>query len=93
MQYQTSTSRPQLSLFDGVIAQSLAPFGSLAPRSKAEQEKKDHLSELSLSGSSQHCHLLLTPILRELGDATDSRWLTLIAPPPSFHRASCASAA
>ena len=93
MQYQTSTSRPQLSLFDGVIAQSLAPFGSLAPRSKPEQEKKDHLSELSLSGSSQHCHLLLTPILRELGDATDSRWLTLIAPPPSFHRASCASAA
>ncbi|HAG18435.1 SOS-induced cell division inhibitor SulA [Stutzerimonas stutzeri] len=81
MQYQTSTSRPQLSLFDGVIAQSLAPFGSLAPRSKPEQEKKDHLSELSLSGSSQHCHLLLTPILRELGDATDSRWLTLIAPP------------
>lgn len=36
---------------------------------------------MSLSGSSQHCHLLLTPILRELGDATDSRWLTLIAPP------------
>ena len=68
MQYQTSTSRPQLSLFDGVIAQSLAPFGSVAPRSKPEQEKKDHLSELSLSGSSQHCHLLLTPILRELGD-------------------------
>jgi len=40
MQYQTSTSRPQLSLFDGVIAQSLAPFGSLAPRSKPEQEKR-----------------------------------------------------
>ncbi|MCQ4297449.1 SulA-like leucine-rich domain-containing protein [Pseudomonas stutzeri] len=80
MQYQTSTSRPQLSLFDGVIAQSLAPFGSLKPRSKTEQEK-EHLSELSLSGSSEHCHLLLAPILRELGDATDSRWLTLIAPP------------
>ncbi|MGE6686398.1 SOS-induced cell division inhibitor SulA [Stutzerimonas stutzeri] len=80
MQYQTSTSRPQLSLFDGVIAQSLAPFGSLKPRTKPEQEK-EHLSELSLSGSSEHCHLLLAPVLRELGDATDSRWLTLIAPP------------
>jgi len=80
MQYQTSTSRPQLSLFDGVIAQSLAPFGSLKPRTKPEQEK-EHLSELSLSGSSEHGHLLLAPVLRELGDATDSRWLTLIAPP------------
>ena len=63
------------------VSSHTAPFGSLAPRSKPKQEKKDHLSELSLSGSSQHCHLLLTPILRELGDATDSRWLTLIAPP------------
>ncbi|MCQ2041634.1 SOS-induced cell division inhibitor SulA [Stutzerimonas kunmingensis] len=80
MQYQTSTSRPQLSLFDGVIAQSLAPFGNLKPRNKPEQDK-EYLSELSLSGSSEHCHLLLAPILRELGDATDSRWLTLIAPP------------
>ncbi|EWC42669.1 cell division protein [Pseudomonas stutzeri] len=80
MQSQTSTSRPQLSLFDGVIAQSLAPFGSLKPRARPEQEK-EYLSELSLSGSSQHCHLLLAPILRELGDAADSRWLTLIAPP------------
>lgn len=80
MQYQTSTSRPQLSLFDGVIAQSLAPFGSLKARNKPEQDK-EYLSELSLSGSSEHCHLLLAPILRELGDAADSRWLTLIAPP------------
>lgn len=80
MQYQTSTSRPQLSLFDGVIAQSLAPFGSLKVRNKPEQDK-EYLSELSLSGSSEHCHLLLAPILRELGDAADSRWLTLIAPP------------
>ena len=80
MQYHTSTSRPQLSLFDGVIAQSLAPFGNLKPRSKPEQNR-EHLSELSLSGSSEHCHLLLAPILRELGDAADSRWLTLIAPP------------
>ncbi|MBE7377001.1 SOS-induced cell division inhibitor SulA [Pseudomonas lopnurensis] len=78
MQYQTSTSRPQLSLFDGIIAHSLTPFGEMKPRSKPEQE---YLSELSLSGSSEHCHLLLAPILRELGDAADSRWLTLIAPP------------
>src|SRR5690606_33874938 len=31
-----------------------------------------------------YCRLLLAPILRELSEATDTRWLTLIAPPASL---------
>lgn len=41
----------------------------------------DHVSELSLRGTSAHCLSLLGSILRELSQATDARWLTLIAPP------------
>ncbi len=81
MQYRSDTSRPQLSLFEGVIAQRALPLCSAPPVYSARPEP---LSELSLSGSIDHCHLLLTPILRELSEADDKRWLTLIAPPASL---------
>ncbi len=83
MQYQTTASKPpQLPLFDGLIAHNLTPFADIAriPVQIAEE----HLSEMTLSGSNEHCRLLLAPILRELSEAADIRWLTLIAPPSSL---------
>lgn len=81
MQYRSETMRPQLSLFEGMMAQRAMPFCA-APASV--ELRPEYLSELSLSGNSEHCHLLLTPILRDLSEADDKRWLTLIAPPGSL---------
>lgn len=78
MQYEL-TGKPQLSLFEGLMAQQLSPFG---PLPAAAQPDADYLSEMSVSGSEGHCRLLLAPLLRELSEA-DGRWLTLIAPPAS----------
>lgn len=81
MQYQPITGKPpQLSLFEGLIAHSLTPFAEIVTPPLAD----DRLSEMTLSGSNGHCRLLLAPILRELSEATDTRWLTLIAPPASL---------
>jgi cell division inhibitor SulA len=41
-------------------------------------------SELSLRGAAGNCLNLLAPILRELSEDQDARWLTLIAPPASL---------
>jgi len=84
MQYHpqpTAGKPPQLSLFVGLIAHRLTPFGDVA---SAPQPVEDCLSEMTLSGSGDHCRLLLAPILRELSEAADTRWLTLIAPPTSL---------
>ncbi|KTC62640.1 CDP-glycerol--UDP-pyrophosphoryl-N-acetylglucosaminyl-N-acetylmannosamine glycerophosphotransferase, partial [Pseudomonas fluorescens ABAC62] len=43
--------------------------------------------ELSLSGAAGSCLSLLAPILRELSEDQDARWLTLIAPPASLTQA------
>ncbi|KJH81666.1 cell division protein [Pseudomonas sp. KSR10] len=85
MQYhpQLSTSKPpQLTLFEGLIAHRLTPFEDVATAPKDPAD--DCLSEMTLSGSGDHCRLLLSPILRELSGAADIRWLTLIAPPASL---------
>ncbi|MFL9812442.1 cell division protein [Stutzerimonas sp. VN223-3] len=85
MQYQpqpTAGKPPQLSLFEGLIAHRLTPFGEMA--CAPPQPADDWLSEMTLSGSGGHCRLLLAPILRELSEAADTRWLTLIAPPASL---------
>jgi cell division inhibitor SulA len=44
-------------------------------------------SELSLRGAAGNCLNLLAPILRELSEDQDARWLTLIAPPASLTQA------
>ncbi|MBA1278597.1 MULTISPECIES: SOS-induced cell division inhibitor SulA [Pseudomonadaceae] len=85
MQYHpqpTTGKPPQLSLFEGLIAHRLMPIQEVV-RSKSK-ETDDSLSEMTLSGSSDHCHLLLASILRDLSEAADTRWLTLIAPPASL---------
>lgn len=84
MQYHpqpTAGKPPQLSLFEGLIAHRLTPFGELA---QVPQPADDCLSEMTLTGSGDHCRQLLAPMLRELSEAADTRWLTLIAPPVSL---------
>ena len=44
-------------------------------------------SELSLRGAAGNCLNLLAPILRDLSQDTNNRWLTLIAPPSSVTQA------
>lgn len=85
MQYQPQPAGgtpPQLPLFEGLIAHRLMPIGEVVCASP--QPTDDCLSEMILTGSGDHCRLLLAPILRELSEAADTRWLTLIAPPASL---------
>ena len=72
---------PQLSLFEGLIAHRRTPFGGVMP---APEPADDCLSEMTLSGSGEHCRLLLAPVIRDLSEAADTRWLTLIAPPATL---------
>ncbi|MFJ3486082.1 SOS-induced cell division inhibitor SulA [Pseudomonas sp. NPDC090202] len=44
-------------------------------------------SELSLRGAAGNCLSLLAPVLRELSQDSNDRWLTLIAPPTSVTQA------
>lgn len=44
-------------------------------------------SELSLRGAAGNCLSLLAPILRDLSEDRNDRWLTLIAPPASVTQA------
>ncbi|WP_407297786.1 SOS-induced cell division inhibitor SulA [Stutzerimonas zhaodongensis] len=84
MQYHhhpTAAKPPQLSLFDGLVAHRLTPFEEVE---RATQAGIDCLSEMTFSGSSDHCRMLLAPMMRELSEAADIRWLTLIEPPASL---------
>lgn len=77
MQFPQSLSRNQLPLFDAFLASTLA-----AVEESASQETT--FSEVSLRGAAGHCLTLLAPMLRELSEKDDERWLTLIAPPASL---------
>ncbi|OEC34936.1 cell division inhibitor SulA [Pseudomonas cuatrocienegasensis] len=82
MQIPQSLSRTQLPLFEGFLASSVAPL--LEQPAKHWQDAPEAFSELSLRGAAGHCLSLLAPILRDLSQNQDARWLTLIAPPPSL---------
>lgn len=73
-------SAAQISLFDAFLARPLPAL--LEVESPAGESQL--FSELSLRGASGHCLHLLAPVLRELSQAQDQRWLTLIAPPASL---------
>ncbi|OLU18988.1 MULTISPECIES: SOS-induced cell division inhibitor SulA [unclassified Pseudomonas] len=77
MQFPQSLSRNQLPLFDAFLASTIA----------AVEEPTSHeatFSEVSLRGAAGHCLTLLAPMLRELSEKDDERWLTLITPPASL---------
>jgi len=83
---QTSPQQTQLPLFEAFMAQPLAPILKDVVESPWSAEP-DVFSELSLRGAAGNCLNLLAPILRELSQEQDARWLTLIAPPASLTQA------
>ena len=73
---QQSLERPQSSLFGALLASPAADTNA--------GEDDQAFSELALRGAAGHCLHLLAPILRELSQNQDARWLSLVAPPASL---------
>ncbi|WP_445571583.1 SOS-induced cell division inhibitor SulA [Pseudomonas sp. E102] len=86
MQFPHTTQHTQLPLFEAFMAQPLAPVLNEVIESPWSVEP-EAFSELSLRGAAGNCLNLLAPILRELSQDQDARWLTLIAPPASVTQA------
>jgi cell division inhibitor SulA len=93
---QTPQQHAQLPLFEAFMAPYAPMLDVTAPRISARQipvldeiveapwgNEPEVFSELSLRGAAGNCLNLLAPILRELSQEQDARWLTLIAPPSS----------
>ncbi|SDX50372.1 SOS cell division inhibitor SulA [Pseudomonas syringae] len=76
----------QLPLFEAFLAQPIAPMLTDAVETPWSSEP-EVFSELSLRGAAGNCLNLLAPILRDLSEETNARWLTLIAPPSSLTQA------
>jgi len=84
MQFPQSLNRTQLPLFDAFLASTVTPLLADSTELPWQDDETEAFSELSLRGAAGHCLNLLAPILRELSDNHDERWLTLIAPPSSL---------
>jgi cell division inhibitor SulA len=86
MQFPQSLNRTQLPLFEGLMASAVTPL--LNPVVESPWlESPEAFSEISLRGAAGHCLNLLAPMLRELSQNNDARWLSLIAPPSSLTQA------
>ncbi|MBD9561478.1 SOS-induced cell division inhibitor SulA [Pseudomonas sp. PDM09] len=86
MQFPHTPQQAQLPLFEAFMAQPLTPILKDVVESPWSAEP-EVFSELSLRGAAGNCLNLLAPILRELSQDQDARWLTLIAPPASLTQA------
>ncbi|MCK1792347.1 SOS-induced cell division inhibitor SulA [Pseudomonas violetae] len=86
MQFPHTSQQAQLQLFEAFMVQPLAPILKDVVESPWSAEP-EVFSELSLRGAAGNCLNLLAPILRELSQDQDARWLTLIAPPASLTQA------
>ncbi|MGE8190229.1 SOS-induced cell division inhibitor SulA [Pseudomonas sp. NPDC086278] len=86
MQFPHTSQQAQLPLFEAFMAQPLAPILKDVVESPWSAEP-EVFSELSLRGAAGNCLNLLAPILRDLSEDQDARWLTLIAPPASLTQA------
>lgn len=86
MQFPHTSQQAQLPLFEAFMVQPMAPILEDVVKTPwcAEPEV---FSELSLRGAAGNCLNLLAPVLRELSQDQDARWLTLIAPPASLTQA------
>ncbi|WKW34669.1 SOS-induced cell division inhibitor SulA [Pseudomonas viridiflava] len=76
----------QLPLFEAFMAQPIVPMITDIVETPWSNEPEP-FSELSLRGAAGNCMNLLAPILRELSQDDDARWLTLIAPPSNLTQA------
>lgn len=83
MQFSQAPQQAQLPLFEAFLAQPVLPRLKADKPARAINEP-EAFSELSFRGALEHCHNLLAPMLRELSEQEDARWLTLIAPPASL---------
>jgi len=83
MQFPHTSQQAQLPLFEAFMVQPMAPILKDVVESRWSAEP-EVFSELSLRGAAGNCLSLLAPILRELSEDQDARWLTLIAPPASL---------
>ncbi|WP_122858418.1 SOS-induced cell division inhibitor SulA, partial [Pseudomonas viridiflava] len=72
--------------FEAFMAQPIAPMITDIVETPWSNEPEP-FSELSLRGAAGNCMNLLAPILRELSQDDDARWLTLIAPPSNLTQA------
>lgn len=86
MQSTQAPQQAQLSLFEAFLAQPVLP-GLKVSETPGNSHQPEVFSELSLRGAPGHCHSLLAPVLRELSEEQDARWLTLIDPPASLTHA------
>jgi cell division inhibitor SulA len=88
---QTHQQHAQLPLFEAFMAQPLSPMLNVPILEDVIEtpwnNEPEAFSELSLRGAAGNCLNLLAPILRELSQDQDARWLTLIAPPASVTQA------
>ena len=85
-QFIHAPEQAQLPLFEAFLAQPILP-GLKASEQARKISQPDLFSERSLRGAAGHCQSLLAPVLRELSEEDDARWLTLIAPPASLTQA------
>ncbi|WP_397452702.1 SOS-induced cell division inhibitor SulA [Pseudomonas sp. NA-150] len=86
MQFPQTQQHAQLPLFEAFMAQPIAPLLKDVVETPWNTEP-EAFSELSLRGAAGNCLNLLAPILRELSEDQEARWLTLIAPPSSLTQA------
>lgn len=86
MQFPHAPQQVQLPLFEAFLAQPVLPKLKTEEPARASSTP-DAFSELSFRGALEHCQNLLAPILRELSEEQEDRWLTLIAPPASLTQA------
>lgn len=84
MQFPQSLNRTQLPLFDAFLSSTVPPLLADSSELPWQDNATEAFSELSLRGAAGHCLNLLAPILRDLSENHDERWLTLIAPPSSL---------
>lgn len=92
---QTPQQHAQLPLFEAFMAPVLpmldAPLLQVSALEHIVEApwstEPEVFSELSLRGAAENCLNLLAPILRDLSQDRNDRWLTLIAPPSSVTQA------
>lgn len=85
-QFIHAPEQAQLPLFEAFLAQPVLP-GLKASELARKSNQPELFSELALRGAPGHCQSLLAPVLRELSEEDEARWLTLIAPPSSLTQA------
>jgi len=86
MNRQISLELQQIALFESPLnidSSTVTPLIAIARQTCTDTPVQDDgvFSEISLSGRAQQCLQLIAPILRELSEDQNDRWLTLISPP------------